>query len=529
MSVVHQELEVELWGHGYAPVSVSDFVKNIWGLEASTLGTSLNTQCGLQEDALKQYENVYLNATSESAPHQPFHEIPATLPQDIYTTLEFDYATCSTLPIAATRSQYTTGLMSFVQSHSTTVNSSTSTKRPISQVDGANGSSKSKRARVLVRGDELEPTSNELDCLGDSRCHFTTGITIDGTTVALGRCGRSAIIRTVGFDSRSVADRGPQLLAASLFAFSRASMKQAGFDPFVRPFVNTTGRQLVLDSGIVMLDRLKLESWAPEMRKKEEEPVRDRVVNFLVSRPCHSIADASSIEEVQTILLDCLESHYHAYTTSGVLHYDISESNILLVYLEEFGKPVCGILSDFDLASEEDDKVFIPRTKTHYRKSTQSFTAKDLLIPPRKSTAPPLHYYRHDLESFFYFLICACTQYTFNTDSQGSRRVPTPPCLQLWNDQETAYMAKAAFYTDHGLEIVGDAILPHFAGVWNEWVTPLYRKVFKPAVALRPSRCDPGSKEYDSVTCNGMVTFEKFMAAIGVQPRPAKSLASRLE
>ncbi|KAJ3505823.1 hypothetical protein NLJ89_g7215 [Agrocybe chaxingu] len=759
MSEMKKELKIELKGHVYAPISVTDFVKNVWGLDATILETILKAQWTLKEDAMKRYEDVYLDITCtqpEPKLHQPFREISIALLQDICTALGLNYSVAvkddfwdgngskyihsrfknsrrkpdllrgwtpflevaiqwaeaksalefkltmarrraariakgleapepktpekkkkKNLPSipeegddsnadasasvvsksrrtrasshrsgkasatnsnashssaiqssSTTQSNSTAGSTSTAQSQSTVVNSSTSSKRTISQVDGASESSESKRAKVLVTGDELQLASYALECLGDSSRHFTTGISVDGTTMTLWCYDRSAVIRTVEFDFSSVEDKGPQLLAASLFALSQANMKQAGFDPFIHEFVKPTDGQPVLESHIVPLDRPKLESgnpsfcfrftkvtvqagkvstqeiiflvtgvlstyraiigrgtyvaggmivqigtalsdilyiiklsWQYAIRQEEaelikrvrgrlpdywqqflpevhfnalysseelglprsqlkellsmpeegEEPIQDRGLNVLVSRLYRNIINASSIEEFKTIFLDCLECHYHTYTTGRVLHRDISENNLMFAHPKDFGKSttsiIRGILNDFDLASEVDDDGFVPRTNAHHRTGTQPFMAKDLLLPPHKSSTPPIHCYRHDLESFFYFLIWACTQYTFKTDKKGSRRGPIPHCLKKWDKKETAYMAKTTFYLDHGFRIVGDAILPHFEGVWKEWVTPLYHKVFRPALVFPPTEGDPGYQEYDFVTCNGIVTF----------------------
>ena len=65
------------------------------------------------------------------------------------------------------------------------------------------------------------------------------------------------------------------------------------------------------------------------------------------------------------------------------------------------------------------------QVKPRFRTGTGPFMAVDLLI----SNPPPLHKYRHDLESFFYIYVC--TAATFDPDRKQRIRV-----IEAWNSHD---------------------------------------------------------------------------------------------
>ena len=59
---------------------------------------------------------------------------------------------------------------------------------------------------------------------------------------------------------------------------------------------------------------------------------------------------------------------------------------------------------------------------------------------------------------------------------------------------------------------------PEFQGILQQWISLLFN-LFDTAFQLVP--CCPDHPEfsmYNHATCNGLITFETFMAAIGVKP-----------
>lgn len=69
-------------------------------------------------------------------------------------------------------------------------------------------------------------------------------------------------------------------------------------------------------------------------------------------------------------------------------------------------KPSVGVLIDLDLAAQIRDGDRELEVKAS-RVGTLPFLPIDLLVEP----FPPRHYYRHDLESFFYVLVWICVHY----------------------------------------------------------------------------------------------------------------------
>jgi hypothetical protein len=76
-----------------------------------------------------------------------------------------------------------------------------------------------------------------------------------------------------------------------------------------------------------------------------------------------------------------------------ILHRDISQHNLMLRKEDD---KIHGVLNDLDLAVDADVKS----ASSKHRTGTKPFMAIDLLRPD-----PPMHMYRHDLESIFYVVV----------------------------------------------------------------------------------------------------------------------------
>ena len=129
---------------------------------------------------------------------------------------------------------------------------------------------------------------------------------------------------------------------------------------------------------------------------------------------------------------------------------------------------------------------------------------------------PPVHLYRHDLESFFYILVWAAVHFDF----KNKKRLPTHPALKRWDDDsiDSVRMAKTDFF--HVYEDTSDTIFCHvreeFSDVLQNWIIPLW-DLFYDAFKSIPRRGRRGDYDYD--TLGGNSTFHKFMTAIGQEPR----------
>jgi len=257
--------------------------------------------------------------------------------------------------------------------------------------------------------------------------------------------------------------------------------------------------------------------------------VQGRDLHILVSTFCHNLWEVRDIEEFKRVFLDCLEckcrsfshcfppphcylhtGHYHAYHTGHILHRDISENN-LMIFRAEPSADAVGILNDFDMAVERLPEVKETQVNAaHHRTGTLPFMALELLD---NHETEPVHLYRHDLESFFYILIWGATHYDFESQTRRS----TPNLMKDWLNPKTAPDMKFRLLNGPYFQsAITPLKLKPFDELWQKWVVPL-RVVFGRAFHERTY----GSSEanFDNITINGQVTFEKFMAAIGETPQ----------
>ncbi|KAH9920046.1 uncharacterized protein B0H18DRAFT_1122146 [Fomitopsis serialis] len=165
----------------------------------------------------------------------------------------------------------------------------------------------------------------------------------------------------------------------------------------------------------------------------------ERVCRVLVMQWYQRLETVESVDDFKKVYTDVVRAHYWVWTTSHILHRDISTNNIMWIRID--GR-LNGVLCDWDLAEETIDvNIASTRARGHtgtdelpasasnkradgtatpadagqvtsggsrkkpkYPTGTAPFMAMDLLhVGP-----PPFHLYRHDLESFFYVLVYVC-------------------------------------------------------------------------------------------------------------------------
>ncbi|KAH9920068.1 uncharacterized protein B0H18DRAFT_1213547 [Fomitopsis serialis] len=177
------------------------------------------------------------------------------------------------------------------------------------------------------------------------------------------------------------------------------------------------------------IEEMKLPRAAMGLDRDEAD---ERVCRVLVMQCYQRLEAVESVEDFKKVYTDVVRAHYWVWTTSRILHRDISTNNIMWIRID--GK-LYGVLCDWDLAEENIDGN-IPTTRAHecagaeeppvsasntsaddttttadaepkkprYRTGTGPFMAVDLL----RVGPPPFHLYRHDLEAFFYVLVYVC-------------------------------------------------------------------------------------------------------------------------
>ncbi|KAF8220408.1 hypothetical protein L208DRAFT_1333898 [Tricholoma matsutake] len=240
----------------------------------------------------------------------------------------------------------------------------------------------------------------------------------------------------------------------------------------------------------------------------EKDKLEDRELHVLAMSLYKKMWEVDSVEEFQDIFVDCVECHYHAYATAKVLHRDLSENNLMFKYREDCA---LGIVNDWDMASHLNATGEVPTSTARHRTGTVPFMARDLLVDE-----PPVHLYRHDLESFFYILVWAAVHF----DIQNKMRLPTHAALRVWDDDslKIAHYAKSTLFLTYegAFSHVFRHVRGEFSNVLDNWILPLW-DLFREAIHSIPR---PGrAGDYDKDTLGGRITFHTFMTALGRVPR----------
>ena len=198
-----------------------------------------------------------------------------------------------------------------------------------------------------------------------------------------------------------------------------------------------------------------------------------------------------------------------------------------------------GILNDFDMAAEldADGNVRLDAKPHHHITGTLPFMARDLLElagdtesaagrsygPPKlryKNREPTnLHLYRHDLESFYYILIWAALTYKLRGRSHQKKSLKNHVIKEwLSPDPETVFLSKVSLQTSVFDRKYGKAVSKEWEGLWNDWVVPL-NTMFSEALSAADGAYRRRDANFNAITCNGLITFEKFMDVINITPR----------
>lgn len=176
-----------------------------------------------------------------------------------------------------------------------------------------------------------------------------------------------------------------------------------------------------------------------------------------------------------------LLAHHWIYKTSGILHRDISISNIMFRREGKRSVSVSGVLCDWDLARDSENARSPDTTGLHamqdsdgeedvvieiarYRTGTGPFMALDLL---QERTVPP-HLYRHDLESFFFVLVWFCAVYNPREQTFGH--------IKNWENSDLVRVGneKRSFLQNLTTEdqVFGNAS-PVYTPLISAWIKPL--------------------------------------------------------
>ncbi|THU76486.1 hypothetical protein K435DRAFT_771032 [Dendrothele bispora CBS 962.96] len=135
-----------------------------------------------------------------------------------------------------------------------------------------------------------------------------------------------------------------------------------------------------------------------------------RVLRILVQDRLEPLTSLSEEVHYAQVFCDVLQAHRWLYDHCQILHRDISMNNIMVRKVD--GK-IFGVLNDLDLASRATKEM---SATSKHRTGTRPFMAYELLDPKKVVS----HLYRHDLESFFYVMLCLCCRYNLDGTRAGN-------------------------------------------------------------------------------------------------------------
>ncbi|TFY78252.1 hypothetical protein EWM64_g5763 [Hericium alpestre] len=213
------------------------------------------------------------------------------------------------------------------------------------------------------------------------------------------------------------------------------------------------------------------------------------------------LSHIESLEEFRYIFLQLVRCHRVVHVKTGSVHGDLNLNN--LVFMRDEGGTPSSHLNDWDAAKlvPADETYRMPTTRRCA--GTAPFVAIDLLCED------PPHLYRHGLESFLYVLIWCAIHLNLN----GSEASRIKKVLEGWthgtwgavgSHKEKLFASKATKYR----KSIYLAITPEFRPI-QRWIQTL--------IYIFDDMESPDA--WDEDTLNGTVTYEKFMAAIGENPR----------
>ncbi|KDQ23742.1 hypothetical protein PLEOSDRAFT_1108228 [Pleurotus ostreatus PC15] len=285
--------------------------------------------------------------------------------------------------------------------------------------------------------------------------------------------------------------------------------------------------------------------------------LEQRYLTLMIVEQYNHLWEVPTCDDFLDVYLDIVECHHAAMKTGNILHRDISEKNLLWQQ-----KSRCvGVLNDWDLSST----VAQLRAHTKHPTGTGPFMALDLLI----GAEPPSHLYRHDLESLFYVFVWAAVNFTLDKEKPFVKE-PNSAILKWAGSYADAYEAKSSFLTKprpvfSGIQSAFEPLRYCLDGLWSLFhkafensvklenqlekaktastgrrtrkrrnVDMIYDEEFPPvepsphssphsenSVEVNPPTVDEVTIDFE--TMGGCLTFEKFLAALGEQPRQYKS------
>ncbi|KAF9040245.1 hypothetical protein BDZ89DRAFT_1156757 [Hymenopellis radicata] len=263
-----------------------------------------------------------------------------------------------------------------------------------------------------------------------------------------------------------------------------------------------------------------------------------RVLRITIHELLFPLETLTNVQDVAQVFADAIQCHGWLYKCPGILHRDISMSNIM--YRIKADGRICGVLNDFDLSSFLQHLGDNAQSTSHQRTGTPPFMAMDLLVGEYEEV--PKHLYRHDLESFFYVMIVFMSHYELCQPEPPKKKTKSsspPPRAYIQPHLVSLRDAKAIFFTS-AKDLIKENLSPSFQAI-APWLLKI-RSMFGAGVnaratharalevwemekstiqrngSKRPSRFAVPSAQagkrpepFDNVTLGGAVSYNKFM------------------
>ncbi|KAG7444798.1 uncharacterized protein BT62DRAFT_933850 [Guyanagaster necrorhizus] len=156
----------------------------------------------------------------------------------------------------------------------------------------------------------------------------------------------------------------------------------------------------------------------------------ERVCRVMVQERLYSITSLREPRQYAQGIFDILQVHKWVYDHAKIIHRDISMTN--LMWRKRNGV-ICGVLNDFDLSSYRDRESASALRRT----GTGPYYACDLL-----KEDPPVHIYRHDVESIFNVLVLLCCRYEIQATPapEGKDQLVHVPALPFESWYDMSYL-----------------------------------------------------------------------------------------
>ncbi|EDR05205.1 uncharacterized protein LACBIDRAFT_329860, partial [Laccaria bicolor S238N-H82] len=272
-----------------------------------------------------------------------------------------------------------------------------------------------------------------------------------------------------------------------------------------------------------------------EVERQPQSRNLERYIRVALSKPRRFLWECGSIEGFKQAFLDCVEStqlylfaafggltshedHHHVWKEGRTLRRNLSDLDLMVNFVNSPKDPsrrVQGIIADWDIASKlGDDGNIIPSAALH--QITTPFLSCDLL----NERLAWSHCYRHELESLFYILLWAAVHYDLENQLHYRTAVNKGrvlPALTQWTDKYMRLHKLVLILNGTERHKIFSHIGPEFKTIETDWLEPLselFRQAYREQLGWNP-KLNPN---YNHATCNGMVTFETFLAAMGATP-----------